>query len=223
MTINLDNTGPPYPAPPPNFIGGFIIGESQIGAIPPFDVWATIIAQYSNSPALTSLIQSWFYALDQTENFDNFYDKIWNVATAFGYGLDVWGRIVGVNRVVQIEEGQFLGFEEAHDSNLTGWNQAPFFSGTGATSNFSLSDDAFRTLIFAKAAANICDGSIPAINKILMSLFGSSGDCYVTDGENMTMTYTFTFKPSPVQAAIIFQSNVLPKPVGVTATIVTPP
>jgi hypothetical protein len=69
--------------------------------------------------------------------------------------------------------------------------------------------------------ANISNNSIPAINNILMTLFGASGVCYCTDGLNMTMTYTFTFVPSDVQLSIIETSGVLPRPSGVSVSVVT--
>ena len=104
MTI-LD--GPPYPevVPGSNAIGEFTIGVSPIGDIPPFNFWDTIISQYANSAILTQLIANMDAYLDQTENFDNFFDDIWNIDTAQGYGLDLWGRILGVTRYVTVGTG----------------------------------------------------------------------------------------------------------------------
>jgi hypothetical protein len=221
----VSDTGPLYPPGPlpgSNSIGSFVIGTSPIGDIPPFDVWKTIISQYANSAILTQLIENLDEYVDQTANFDSLYDLIWNVDSAQGYGLDVWGRIVGVTRVLTISSTKFFGFEQqapAVDTFGPG-GTSPFYVGVSATSNFSLTDSAFRTLIFAKALANICDGSIPAINQILLNLFPGRGDCYVTDGQNMTMTYTFKFALTPVEVAIVSSSGVLPKPVGVAATVV---
>ena len=48
-------------------------------------------------------------------------------------------------------------------------------------------------VIFAKAAANITDCSIPAINQILLNLFPSRGNCYVVDGPNQAETQAFGF------------------------------
>lgn len=218
-------SGPPYPHPNPapgsNAIGSFVIGVSPIGSISSFDVWTTVVSQYANAPILTQLITNFAGYIDATQNFDQFFDFIWNVDTAVGYGLDVWGRIVGVARVLQLPSNtSYLGFEEATDWQPFG--QAPFYSGDPVTNNYSLSDDAYRTLIFAKALANICDGSIPAINQLLLNLFPSLGNCYVTDGLDMTMTYTFGFILSPVQLAIVQNSGVLPKSTGVSVTVVQP-
>jgi len=218
--------GAPYPHPNPapgsNAIGSFAIGVSPIGTISPFDPWGTVLSQYANSFEIASMITSFNAAMDFTQNIDSLYDMLWNVATAQGYGLDVWGRIVGVSRTLQFPGGTpAFGFQEAN--SWTGFGQGSFSGGTGATSNFVLLDNDFRTLIYAKAAGNICDGSIPAINKILLGLFPLRGDCYVTDGLNMTLTYTFKFHLNPVELAIVQTPGILPSPAGVGITISSPP
>jgi hypothetical protein len=181
----------------------------------------TLLSQFANSPAIVSLIESFNDCVDPRANIDAFYDLVWNLDTAQGFGLDVWGRIVGVSRVLQVSSGAWLGFEEAGDGSVeTPFNQAPFYGGSSTTGNYALTDDAFRQLILAKAYANITNGSVPSINQILMTLFGSSGACWCTDGQNMTMTYTFGFQLSPVQYAIVAQSGVIPRPAGVSVTII---
>lgn len=217
--------GPPYPQPlntisGSNAIGKFVIGESMIGDISPFYVWTTIISQYANSKTIAQLCTNMAQYVDPTQNFDLFFDTMFNVDTAEGYGLDVWGRIVGVTRTLTLPGAQpYFGFAEANPTSF-GFGQAPFYSGEPSTANYSLTDPAFRTLILAKALANITNCSIPAINQILLNLFGSQGKCYVTDGLNMTMTYTFEFNLTLVDVAIVTQSGVLPRPSGVAATIV---
>lgn len=204
-----------------NAIGRFIIGVSPIGDIEQFDLWSTVASQYANSPIITSLIQYFNVWLDQTQNTDSFIDLMRDVSTAQGYGLDIWGKVVGVTRTLHIIGTQkYFGFDEATPISADPFNQSPFFTGQQLTSNFQLSDNAFRILILAKALANLSDGSIKSINQILLILFPNRGNAYVTDGNNMTMTYTFRFILTPVELAIISQSGVLPKPVGVAATIV---
>lgn len=251
MTDPIDNTGPEYPVvnpPGSNSIGEFTIGVSPIGTIPPFDVWETVISQYANSPIITALLTGFADWIDQTQNFDDFYDMIFNVDTAQGYGLDVWGRIVGVNRTLKVSTpGAYFGFHEATDA--VGFNQAPFYSGAPLTANFILGDEAYRKLILTKAMANITSCAIPVLNQMLMTLFPHRGNCYVTEGiqqgpwfgfqeatdglgfnqapfysgqtvERMVMTYTFEFALSPVELAIVSNSGVLPKPTGVKAYVV---
>jgi Protein of unknown function (DUF2612) len=218
----MSDSSVPYPHPSPvpgsNAIGAFRVGISQIGTISPFDIYATVENQYAASPRLLSLLSSMAAAIDPTENFDDYYDNIFNWETAVGVGLDIWGRIVGVGRVLTLPANdEFLGFQEA--GSWQPFGQAPFYSGGGATSNFSLQDAAYRPLIQAKAAANIWNGSIPALNSILLNLFAGRGNSYCTDGLNLTMTYTFKFALQPVDLAIV-SSGVLPRPPGVSVTIV---
>src|ERR1700739_2720581 len=151
----------------------------------------TIISQYSSSPIIIQLITNLNTYIDPSTNLDNWYNLVWNIDTAQGYGLDVWGRILGINRILQIAAGSYFGFGEARDR--TGFNQSPFYNGQPTTTAFSLSDDAFRLLLFAKAAANITDCSIPAINQILRNLFPGRGNTYVTDGANTSFPGFFGF------------------------------
>lgn len=184
------------------------------------DYQATVISQFSNSPTLGQMIANLNAYIDQSANFDLLYADLWNVLTAVGYGLDVWGRIVQVGRVLALPvPANYLGWAEALPGAMP-WTQGIWFGGPPVTANFILSDDAYRQLILAKALANICNGSIPAINQILMYLFPGIGNCYVTDGLNMTMTYTFSSMLNPVQFAIVTESGVLPRPTGVSATVV---
>lgn len=217
-------TGPDIfrPGPDSNAIGNFVIGVSTIGDIPSFDVWKTVLSQYANSPILTQLIENIDEYLDQTINFQSFFDLVMNVDTAQGYGLDTWGRIVNVSRTLSVSnpDSSYLGFVEAAPTSQP-FNQAPFYSGQQINSNFILSDTAYRTLIFAKALANICDGSIPAINQILLNLFPNRGNCYVVDGLDMSMAFKFEFVLSAVELAIISQSGALPTSTGVSLTVIT--
>ena len=207
----------PYFAP--NGAGQFAVGFSPIGTRPPLVLPDTIGSQYANSPTLTQLIWNNIAYLESAGAIDDWFDNVWNIATAQGYGLDVWGRIVGVVRTLQAANSEFWGYAEALPGSQP-YGQAPFFAGGAVTGNNALSDDSFRTLILAKALANICSGSVPGINQILRNLFPGRGNCYVTDGQNMTMTYTFDFDLSPVELAIVGQSGVLPTPCGVVATVV---
>lgn len=222
-------SGPPYPhpiySPGSNAIGSFQIGVSPIGTISTFDPWVTILTQYANSPVLTGIITSFNAAMDLTATYDDFYDKIWNFLTAQGYGLDVWGRIVGVQRTIFIPGTiNYLGFQEAGSS----WNplgQGTFFSGGLLTQNFVLGDSDFRKLILAKMAGNISSGSITDVNAILLALFPGRGPCYVVDNKNMTVTYLFNFALTPTEVAIVSQLSVIPTSAGVSLTIqqVIPP
>ena len=219
--------GPKYPHPNPvpgsNAIGTFVIGTSPIGTIPAFDWIQTLLMQYANSETIFALCNNMAQYIDPTLNLDEFYDVLWNVDTAVGVGLDNWGRIVGVERVLALPAtGTYFGFEESASSQRVGFGQAAFYGGGGSINNFTLSDDAYRPLVLAKALANICDGSTPAVNQILINLFPGIGNSYVADGLDMTETYTFSSPLTALQLAIVQNSGVIPRTCGVTANVSHP-
>lgn len=181
-----------------------------------FDVNLTVLSQYANSPVMLRMIAYFSDWLDLGNRFREFYSLIWNIDTAVGYGLDVWGRILGVSRVLQVPSGEYLGFEQQDEAQT--FDHGIWFRGISLTDSASLTDDAFRVLLMAKAALNITDAAAPSINRILLALFG---DGYVRDNLDMTMTYVFTVPLNPVQTAIVFNSGVLPRPCGVLATVET--
>lgn len=199
-----------------NALGAFDVGASPLGT-EPFDFSATLLWQYSGSPTLVALIAAMAAAIDPTTDLDNFYDYVWSIDTAQGFGLDIWGRIVGVGRVYPISTGQFLGFKEATDAQPFG--QGIFYSGGSATANFALSDSAYRQLILAKALANVLDGGVASINRLLMTMFQGRGNAYVIDHNDMSMVYAFAFALTPVDLTIIVNSGVLPTPAGIVQTI----
>lgn len=192
-------------------------GENIAATARFFDARQTIYSQYANSPVLLELVERFNDAFDRQQDFDAFYAAIWDIDTATSAGLDIWGRIVGVGRALYVSDGSFLGFNEATDAQDFG--EGIFYSGDRLTANFSLTDTAYRRVIMAKAAANITDGSIPSFNAILMTLFPDHGNCYVRDNGDMTMTLVFGTALSKVDYAIVTQSGVLPKPIGVSFTV----
>lgn len=224
------------------------------------DVQQTLISQYANGktsntqfvlpqqipypvgtvtylPRILQFIQNFNDYIDPTVDLDAFYGRVWDIKTAKQFGLDIWGVILGVTRVLNIQTGSYFGFTGSQGvSNASGdsfgggagsTGQQPFYGGQPVTSNFALTDTAYRQLLLAKAVYNISDGSIPVINQILIDLFitpvqGRTGNAYCTDGGDMSMTYTFNVSPqlTDVEYAIVSQSNILPRPTGVTATVV---
>ena len=179
------------------------------------NVEKTIISQYANSPILCQLIQNMNQYIDQTANFQAFYDFVWNVDTAQGFGLDILGRIVDVSRTLKIPgAAATFGFDDGLN-DYAPFGQAPFASGDAATSSYTLPDDIYRTLNLIKALANISATTVPALNQQLNNLFKGRGRCYVNDMGNMSMRYTFEFVLQPFESAIILQSGAFPKPAGV--------
>lgn len=185
------------------------------------DVETTIESQYANSPTILTLIDSFSQSINPQINIDKFYDFVWNVNTAQGYGLDVWGRIVGVTRTLTINNaGDFLGWKEAGFGAYEPFGQGPWYSPGNTQPNFALSDTAFRELILVKALSNISNCSSQTINKALTMLFPDMGEAFILDTGNMTARLIFGFALQPYQLAILQQSGALALPTGVGVTLI---
>lgn len=183
----------------------------------------TVTSQYGGAATLQALVGSMNDWLDPSASIDAFYSKMWNILTAVGYGLDTWGRILGFGRVIQVTGAlKYFGFQQGGTTDYDTFGFAPFYSGGVTTSNFALPDDQYRLALLAKAAANISSCGITSINSLLLALFPARGDVYVTDGEDMTMQFFFTFPLTIPELGIVNAPGLLPVPVGVTATVVSP-
>lgn len=199
----------------------------------------TFCSQYANSPIITQLVQNMNDYIDPRKSLLDFYNLVWNVDTAVGFGLDIWGRIVGVSRVIPIPAalGSF-GFQT--DNFPPDWQNfgvagqsatgGPFYSGQVNTGGFTLNDDAFRVLILTKALANIVATNAPSLNALVRNLFPGRGRAYTLDGGKsntsvggMRMTYVFEFKLTTIEFAILSFSGVLPTPAGVGVNVIVVP
>jgi len=189
-----------------------------------FDIDTTVISQYANSPTILALIENFAAYFDPVPNMTSFYNVMWNILTAEGFGLDIWGRILGVSRYLRLPNPPtgYFGFYDGGYDDTQPFNVAPFYGGTGSTETYELSDEAYLPLLMAKAFANICQTTIPVMNQLLQLLFPGAGNSYVVDLGNMQMQYVFDWQLSPTQYAIVLNSGVLPHPTGVSVAIVTP-
>lgn len=207
------------------------------------DPRVTVIAQYANSPIMLQWIDFAGENIKVCGFFKEFYRNIWNIDCAKGYGLDIWGVIVGVNRTVKTFTGFFWGFNEEtlllarpyHD--ITGYNdhyydeKKEFIDYEGARTaigsfrdfqeleaEITFSDENYRKLILTKAFSNISNYTASDLNKFLMMMFGNAEkghEVYVQDDLNMSMTIVFNWILSSDEVAILLNAGVLFKPAGV--------
>lgn len=181
------------------------------------------ISQYANSPTISQLIDNFSQYIDPRAAFDQFYNIVWNVDTAQGFGLDIWGRIVNVSRQLTVTTSpSYFGFLDGVNDMLP-FGQAPFYNGPAATATYELTDDAYRQVILVKALANISVVTAPALNALLQKLFAGRGRCYVNDNHDMSLRFVFEFNLEPYEVAIITSGNVFPRPAGVLMTYIQVP
>jgi len=178
-----------------------------------------MIVQYLNSPRIKTLVSNLEAYFDLSVPIESFYKLVFNVDTAQGFGLDIWGAIVGVDRDLQVagDVDNFGFYDGTNDYKPFG--SAPFYQAPLATTTYTLADDAYRILILAKALSNVSATTPKAINQLLQNLFPDRGRCYVNDLGNMQMRYTFEFYLEPYEEAIVKTSGVLPKTSGVSVSV----
>lgn len=135
----------------------------------------TVQSQYAASPRILALAAQFWQLLDPTPSADLMISKMIDPTTAEGYGLDVWGRIVGIKRALIPVSGDYLAF--APPANVTNpdgdtWDNAPF---NPVTASGLAPDAVFRVYVFVKAMLNIGNGSLASLNRYFSLLFPNSG------------------------------------------------
>ncbi len=191
------------------------------------DVERTILSQYGQSPTIRELIANMNEYIDPATDFEEFYNYVWNVDTAVGFGLDIWGRIVGVSRLIRLTGvDPIVGFQTGNVPEdwtpMSYGRWARSGDGTGGQA-YELNDTAYRTLILVKALANISATNARSLNTLLHLLFPGRGRVYVRDLGEMRMQFVFNFALTPVERAIVTQSGVLPHPAGVLYSVIIVP
>lgn len=175
------------------------------------DVLDSIQSQYAASPHMLALLVSKAALADPGKDVMIWYDKVFNPKTAEGIGLDIWGRIVGANRTLEVGETRWFGFMQGR---LQPFNQGIFWNGEQVYTASDLSDEDFRTLIFWKAAANIASAEAPALNQLLQNLFPGEVS-YIIEVGVMHIRVVSRFQLSAIQEAIFRRYGLLAKGAGV--------
>ena len=175
---------------------------------------STIMSQYANSPVLLCLIEDIGDRIDPTADIEQFYNVVMNLDTAQGFCLDIWGRIVGISRIVNFADpqGEYFGFADG----FYPFNQRPFFS--PEQTSYEIPDNDYRNLIFLKAAANIVSATAPNINRLIKAAFNGKR-CYFLITGHMRARYVFRFHLTQLERYIVYNTDILPRPCGVQVDI----
>ena len=171
------------------------MSDIQIQDIFTFDsnLIQNIIWQYDNAPVLKSIIKQkneWY-----NENLNGFWEKIvsdfLNINTANDWGLNLWGKILKVKRLYNVNGEQI-----------------------------SLSTELYRRLILGKLQLIRSKGTVPEINKYINFVFSpyttsTAFAGFVQDMRDMSVVYIFNFEPTDEELALIYSREFLPTPAGV--------
>lgn len=166
------------------------------------------ISQYANSKKFMNLYNELSYMFSNAKTIEDWYNIVFNIKTATGYGLDWWGKILNQGRQVSYTENGtvvnvFLGGEQTID---------------GVTYSADYMENLYRTVLFLRAMSYITNCTVASLNNMLQFYFNTveasqNALVYVIEYGVMEIRYVFRMYLSKVQKAIF--AEVLPNPTGV--------
>lgn len=179
-----------------------------------------IQSQYSASKRIRALSAGYQARIDPHVDIELFYDKMFNIYTAEGFGLDNWGEILQIGRNIP---GPYVGDSFGFDGSLLSpFNQRPFVPNDPATLNtfITLDDESFRLLLLYKALANISASDAATQNLLLSVLIdtgvGGFGEvAYVLEVDTMVIRWVFHSYMTPTQFAVFQVAGTLARGAGV--------
>ena len=134
-------------------------------------------SQYSASTKMISILESCREHILPDADIVSFFDNIFNIETATGYGLDVWGNIIGVSRFIQ----------DYQDDDIT----------------YTLTDEQYRNLLFYKAGANIMDSTLYSMNYLLKKLYPDY-QCFIRNSNNYVEDSGRYYDSNPMEIEYVF-------------------
>lgn len=179
-----------------------------------------IQSQYSASKKIIALAAGFQARLDPHIDIDLFYEKIFDIYTAEGFGLDNWGVILGIGRVIEAPPNlQCFGFDE---SELDPFDQNTFALDYSQLppEYVSLSDFNYRAILLYKALANISNATAETQNRLLSVLVatgagGFTGPAYALEVGPMIIRWVFEHYLNSFQVEIFKVAGTLARGAGV--------
>lgn len=132
-----------------------------------------VLSQYSTSPRLMGLMAACQAQMDACPDMELFHHNVFDLDTATGVSLDLWGQILGISRSLQTDSGPII------------WE-----------------DDDYKFLLWQKALANISDATAATLTRLLTAYF-DEGQAYILDNQDMTIRVVTEFFATDTQSAIL--------------------
>ena len=136
-----------------------------------------IQSQYSASTRIISILESCREHILPDADIVSFFDNIFNIETASGVGLDIWGNIIGVSRFVP----------NYRDDTVI----------------YTLTDEQYRNVLFYKAGANIMDSTLYSLNYLLKKLYPDY-QCFVRNQSNYINDDGRYYDSNPMEIEYVF-------------------
>lgn len=152
------------------------------------DLSKVVLWQYDSAPKFKKLVEGEQAFMDNavTKFWEDFNTNIFNLGTCNTFGLELWGKLLGVARPTYLEGG----------------------------TQHEYSDEQYRLVLQARIYLLTFDGSAYALNKFFKMLFPQY-PVIITDNYDMTVTIGFVQEPSADIKTILRNEDFLPRPAGV--------
>lgn len=164
---------------------------------PVIDLNDCYLWQYDKATHIKTLMQNKqkFLKANVEDFWNNWLKDVFNIDTASTFGLNLWGRFLGVGRPSYLDGGVLVEFD----------------------------DDQYRTVLKGRLMLMMSNGSVPEINKYINYLFPDKST-FVVDYQDMSVNIVFYYTPSSQEMAIIQLDGFLPRPAGVNVNyVIVPP
>lgn len=168
-----------------------------------------MISQYANSPKFVSLVNGLTGIFNNSQTLEDWYRIVFNLKTASGYGLDIWGVILNQGRLFYYTD------PNSGDTESVYLKGSQTVDGVFYTENQI--EEIYRQVLFLKAMANITNATLSSLNQMLQFYYQNRGRAYVYEYGTMEIRYIFEFYVNKLEKAI-FTSEVMPKPTGVLSS-----
>lgn len=152
------------------------------------DLSKVILWQYDEAERLKTLVAGEQKFMDEavTKFWDDFNVNIFNLATCNTFGLELWGKLLGIAR--------------------------PTYLSGGVVHEYT--DEQYRLVLQAKIYVLTFDGSAKALNQFFKMLFPDY-PVVIQDNYDMTVDISFATEPTNDIKIVLSDENFLPRPSGV--------
>jgi len=184
------------------------------------DYTSLIPSENSQKPKFSAMVSSVAGCFVDSINAIEGIEPAFSLNTAVGAQLDILGIWIGLSRTLQIPYAVFFSF----DTTGLGFDQGNWKGQFDPISGLAtMDDDTYRQMLRAKIGSNNWDGTMPSFRFIMNEVFAGLGiTISCVDNHDMTMTVTFSKKPSALLMAIVSGGYLPLKPAGVLQTFVFP-
>ena len=149
--------------------------------------------QYDKADKLNAVLKGTerFLSVAVTQFWEKYLTDIFTVGTANTFGLDLWGKTLGIARPQYADENDVVR---------------------------TVSDEMYRRMLIGAIYKFNMTGTVPEINYYLQYVFGTK-QVYIIDHLDMTISVIFSRELTAEEIAVLSSPNFIPRPAGVNINI----